>query len=236
MTVDPQLHRRPPGAEWADEVPDRRLEARRGEYRRMEVDKERTQVAHGASQALDHVPHDRRVFFGASRLRAVGHGSQRESQPSQLLHRTVVEVRRDATPLPPRGHDRVREQALPLLVAPLQPARERPEEWGLHREDEHDRTEDRRRERPEQPACFGCHRAEALVDLEQHRRARWGPDPRVRLDQPPLRAVELVLGPAQVRDLHLRAAVTQQLVLLVVQRKALADLRRVVGVEDASGR
>ena len=90
-------------------------------------------------------------------------------------------------------------------------------------------------ERPQQPSRVGRDRAEALVDLEQHRGAGRGPDAGVRLDQPPLLPVERVLGTIQVGDLHLRAAVPQQPVLLVAQLVAAADLFGIVGVEDPAG-
>ena len=120
-------------------------------------------------------------------------------------------------------------------MAALEPAHERPEERNLDDQDEADRAEDRRRERLQQPARIGRDRAEALVDLEQHRGARRGPDAGIRLDQPPLLAVERVLGTVQVADLHLRAAVPQQPMLVLAQRVTAADLRGIVGVEHPAG-
>ena len=88
-------------------------------------------------------------------------------------------------------------------------------------------------ERREQTTRTRRDRAEALVDLEQHRRPRRRPDPRVRLDQPALTAVESVLGTAKVAHLHLRPTLTQETPLAGIERVAAADLGRVVRVEDA---
>ncbi len=93
--------------------------------------------------------------------------------------------------------------------------------------------EDRRSERREQTPRARRDRAEALVDLEQHRRPRRRPDPRVRLDQLALTTVERVLGAAEVAHLHLRPALAQEPPLAGVERVAAADLGRVVRVEDA---
>ena len=61
VAVDPELDLRPACREWADEVADRRVEARGGENRWVEVDEQGTQVAHGAAEAIDHLPNDRGV-------------------------------------------------------------------------------------------------------------------------------------------------------------------------------
>jgi hypothetical protein len=107
----------------------------------------------------------------------------------------------------------------------------------LYQQDEGDRAEDRRRKRLQQPARIGRDRAETLVDLEEQRGSRRSSDTGVRLQQPSLLTVELVLGTTQVGDLHLRAAVPEQSVLLLAQRVVAADLRRLVGVENpAAGR
>ena len=59
--VEPQLDLRPPRGEWTDEVTDRRFEAGRRESRWMQVDEQRSQIAHGGPEAIDHASHDRGV-------------------------------------------------------------------------------------------------------------------------------------------------------------------------------
>ena len=86
----------------------------------------------------------------------------------------------------------------------------------------------------EQPPRIGRDRAEALVDLEQHRGARRGPDPGVRLDQPPLLRSSAFSG--RLRSLTSTCAppFRSSRCWSVVQRVTVADLLRIVGVEDAA--
>ena len=93
-------------------------------------------------------------------------------------------------------------------------------------------AEQRRRERAQEPRGARAHRAEALVGLEQHRRAVGRADRRVRLQQLALLALVAVLGLGQVAELGVGAAGREQLRLLVAEREALPDQPRLVGVED----
>ncbi len=84
----------------------------------------------------------------------------------------------------------------------------------------------------QQPLAARADRAEALVDLEQHRRPVGCADRRVRLEQLSGRPFELVLRPAEIAQLGLRAAGPQQLPFVLAQREAPPDQRGLVRVQD----
>ena len=153
---------------------------------------------------------DRGGFVRVAACRGiVGDRRERVGDARDVLHRTVVQVGGEASPLAVRAGDRVCEQRLAVLVAALQSAHQRPDERNLHEHEQRDCAEDRRSELGEEPARAGVDGVEPLVDLEQHGGARWRSDRRVRLDQLALPAVAHVLGPVEVADLDDRAAVAQ---------------------------
>ena len=118
-----------------------------------------------------------------ARAALIGERRERVRDAGDVLHRPVVEIGGDPAPLAVRGGDRIREQRLSFLVAPLEAADQRPDERHLHEHEERDRAEDRRRQLGEEPARTGVDRVEPLVDLEQDRGSGRGPDRGVRLDQ-----------------------------------------------------
>ena len=109
-----------PCLERADEVGERRREALCGEVRRVQVDEEGAEVADVVPQLPDVTTELGRLLVGAARRRALREWCEPEGDAGDLLHGAVVEVRRDAPALAVGGGDRGREQALALLVAPLQ--------------------------------------------------------------------------------------------------------------------
>jgi hypothetical protein len=105
-------------------------------------------------------------------------------------------------------------------------------ERELDQQEDSHRGQQRRRERAQEPRRARADRAEALVGLEQHRRAVGRADRRVRLQQLALLALVAVLGLAEVAQLRVGAAGLEQLRLFGSQREALPDQPRLVGVED----
>ena len=161
--------------------------------------------------------------------------AQRVRDPGEVLHDPIVEVGGDAAPLVGRRLERAHEQLLPLVLAPLEPAREALGERDLH---EPQQEQAARAGAPRTAARSGgpspATDAPALVRLEEQRRAVRRAD----------REVDLVAArpaPARIGSRARRGRLARRARLPVSSASSFesssgyldADQPRLVGVDDA---
>ena len=135
-SVDRDRHLHAARLERADEVGDRGLEPRGGEMRRMELDEQRAQVADRSAKTVDLPCAATAASSFAPRAAAPSaSGASEKARPAMSC--TGPSWRYEATRWRSRADAATAfaEQRLTLLVSPLEPARQRPDERSL---DQHD--------------------------------------------------------------------------------------------------
>ena len=232
--VDRQLRRDARGRQRAEEVAQRHLQTGRLEVRRVDLDEQGPQVADPLTERGRGILQRSRLRVVAAAFSILGQRRKPERDPCEILHDAVVQVGGDAAALLGRGLHRAHQQSLALPVRTLQPSCHRPRERKLEQDQHEHAGEQRRGQGAKQPLGARAHRAEALVDLEQHLRAVRCADRRVRLEQLAVRTLVAVLRPAEIAELGLGFAGLEQPPLVRAKREPLTDERGLVGVQDRS--
>ena len=232
VVVDREARRKALAFERGQHIPQGRFEAGPVEARRVDLDEQRTQLAHALARVRRSLPERfarRRV---AVRRRALGRRGERVRNAGELLHDPVMEHPRDPPALAVGCFERLPQERLALFLPCPQASRHRPGEGQLEQPEHEQRAEQRRRERkPEMPAAV-ADRAEALVGLEQERLPVRGVDRHVHLEQLVLVALEPVLLFVEVGDVGVEPAGPQRVELPGPERIAVADQPRLVRVHD----
>ena len=201
----------------------------------MDLDEQRPELPHRAAGRRGRVQERRTRCLGAVGL--LRRRAQRIRDPGELLHRPVVEVRRDAPPLVGRCLHRADEQRFAILLRPPQPVAEPPGERHLEEPQQDERCHEETRERQPDPPPGRGYGIAALVRLEEERRAVGRADREIDLVEIAVAALEPVLRAVEVAQLRARGgAGTQHVALVGVQREARSDQSRLVGVDDSAGR